>query len=42
MNTNQIKIITADITKLDVDSIVNAAKGGLTTASKLAYQLPKM
>ena len=29
MNTNQIKIITADITKLDVDSIVNAANTSL-------------
>ena len=29
MNTNQIKIMTADITKLDVDSIVNAANTSL-------------
>lgn len=31
-----------DITTLRCGAIVNAAKGGLTTASKLAYQLPKM
>lgn len=37
-----IQIIRNDITEIQCDTIVNAAKGGLTTDSKLTYQLLKM